>query len=186
MTALVSWWRYPENAIGSRFGDAFDIQGIVPVAYALFAVALGIAVGTIFRRVLPAIATTLGIFVALRVAIAIYVRPHFMTAITKALPLEHPDPAGAWVISSGLVGPHGHLLGDHFSLSQLPAACRSAFPGGQGLRASCFAAHGFRELLSYQPANRFWAFQGIESGIFVLLAAVLLLFAYRWVLRRDA
>jgi hypothetical protein len=41
LTVLVSWWRYPENALGSRF-DAFDIQGIAPVAYAIFAVAVGI------------------------------------------------------------------------------------------------------------------------------------------------
>ena len=60
IAALTSWWRSPENALGSRF-DAFDIQGIVPVAYALFAVALGLAMGSLFRRVLPAIAATLGI-----------------------------------------------------------------------------------------------------------------------------
>ncbi|HVT42668.1 MAG TPA: hypothetical protein VHD39_06760, partial [Acidimicrobiales bacterium] len=80
LTALVSWWRSPENALGSRF-DAFDIQGIVPVAYALFAVALGIAVGAVVRRVLPTLAITLGIFVALRVAIGVYLRPHLLTPI---------------------------------------------------------------------------------------------------------
>jgi len=36
LAALVSYWRFPENAINSRW-DAFDIQGIVPVAFALFA-----------------------------------------------------------------------------------------------------------------------------------------------------
>src|SRR5665213_1020889 len=36
MAALVTWWRAPENAIGARLDD-FDIQGIAPVAYALFA-----------------------------------------------------------------------------------------------------------------------------------------------------
>jgi hypothetical protein len=82
IAALVSWWRGPENALGTRF-DAFDVQGFVPVAYALFAVALGLGVGSLFRRVLPAIATTLGIFVALRVAIGVYVRPHFMTPLSK-------------------------------------------------------------------------------------------------------
>ena len=51
---------------------------------------------------------------------------------------------------------------------------------------SCMAAHGYRGYLTYQPASRFWAFQGIETGIFVVLAAVLLGVAF-WVLkRRDA
>ena len=31
--------------------------------------------------------------------------------------------------------------------------------------AACMAAHGYRAYLTYQPANRFWAFQGIETGI---------------------
>ena len=48
------------------------------------------------------------------------------------------------------------------------------------------AAHGYREYLTYQPASRFWAFQGIETGIFVVLAAILLAVTF-WVLkRRDA
>ena len=47
-------------------------------------------------------------------------------------------------------------------------------------------AHGYREYLTYQPASRFWAFQGIETGIFVVLAAILLAVTF-WVLkRRDA
>jgi hypothetical protein len=65
LTVLVSWWRSPENAIDGRF-EAFDIQGIVPIAYAIFAVSLGIAAGTVLRRVVPAIATTIGGSVAVR------------------------------------------------------------------------------------------------------------------------
>ena len=43
----------------------FDIQGIVPIGYAVFAVALGIAAGTLIGRSLPALAVTVG-FTALR------------------------------------------------------------------------------------------------------------------------
>jgi hypothetical protein len=61
----------------------------------------------------------------------------------------------------------------------MPAVCR-------GLGPSCLASHGFRTLITYQPASRFWAFQGIEAGIFITLAAVLIAIAYRMVLTRDA
>jgi hypothetical protein len=44
-------------------------------------------------------------------------------------------------------------------------------------------AHGYRGYVTYQPASRFWAFQGIETGIFVILAAILLAVTF-WVLRR--
>jgi hypothetical protein len=51
---------------------------------------------------------------------------------------------------------------------------------------SCMSAQGYRGYLSYQPASRFWAFQGIETGIFVVLAAALAGVTF-WVLkRRDA
>ena len=37
--------------------------------------------------------------------------------------------------------------------------------------------------MTYQPASRFWAFQGIETGIFAVLAAALLAVTF-WVLKR--
>jgi hypothetical protein len=38
----------------------------------------------------------------------------------------------------------------------------------------------------FQPAGRFWLFQGIEAALFVVLAALLLLAAVGWVRRRIA
>ncbi len=187
LAALVSWWRYPENALNSRF-DAFDVQGIVPVAYALFAVALGIAVGSVVRRVLPSLAVTLAIFVAIRVAIGVWLRPHFMTPVTAHAQLlgTTSAPPGAWIISQGLVSPSGRSLGAGIDFNQLPAACRTVTPGGKGLLGQCLVSHGFRQIVTYQPDSRFWAFQGIEAGIFVILAAALAGFSVWWVLGRDA
>ena len=189
LAALVSWWRYPENALASRF-DAFDVQGIVPVAYALFAVALGIAVGSVIRRVLPSLAVTLAIFVAVRVAIAEYLRPHYLAPASKVYPLlgNAGGPSGAWVLSQDLVSPTGKSLGPGIAFSQFPAACQAAPPpgGGKSFLGQCLASHGFRQTITYQPANRFWAFQGLEAAIFVVLAAALVGFAIWWVLGRDA
>jgi len=188
LTVLVSWWRTPENALSGRF-DAFDVQGIVPIAYALFAVAVGLAAGSLFRRVLPAIATTLGAYLALRIVTAVYVRPHFMTAMMKIFPIPFDNggaPSGAWVLSGGLVGPNGHLYGEGLSLDQVPAACRIGEFGGRGITPRCLEAHGWFQWISYQPASRFWAFQGIEATIFVVLAIALTAVAYRVVLSRDA
>jgi hypothetical protein len=188
LTVLVSWWRSPENALSGRF-NAFDIQGIVPVAYAIFAVALGLGVGSMFRRVLPALATTLGAFLTVRIVTAIYIRPHFMTALTKKLPFAlgtRGAPPGAWILSGGLVGPNGHYYGDGISLDQVPAACRVGAFGGKGITPNCLASHGFHQWITFQPASRFWAFQGIEATTFVVLAIALVAFTYRMVLHRDA
>jgi hypothetical protein len=184
LAALVSWWRAPENALDTRFA-AFDIQGVVPVAYALFAVALGLAVGSWLRRVLPSLAVTLGVFAAVRVLVGVYLRPHYMTPLQARTSIGNAPP-GAWVLSNGMVNGRGVYLGDGVSFSQLPAACRSTFPGGKGLDAQCLASHGFHQLMTYQPASRFWAFQGIEAGIFVVLAGALIGFTVWRVLSRDA
>ena len=47
-------------------------------------------------------------------------------------------------------------------------------------------AHGYTQVLTYQPASRFWAFQGIEAAICLLLALAAIAVAYRLVLRHLA
>jgi hypothetical protein len=47
-------------------------------------------------------------------------------------------------------------------------------------------AHGWRGFATYQPASRYWPFQGIETGIYLLLAAALIAVTFVIVRRRDA
>jgi hypothetical protein len=189
MAVLLTWWRGPANAMAvpniRLVLGIFDIQGIVPVAYSVFAVALGIAAGAAFRRVLPAMATMFAVFTGLRFLIAEYARPHYLTPVSRLLPFGPGSggvPAGSWVLSSVVTGPGGQRYGD-FTFQDVPAACRGLGPKPS---PSCMTAHGFHELISYQPAGRFWAFQGIEAGIFLVLAAALIAVTFRLVLARDA
>jgi hypothetical protein len=95
----------------------------------------------------------LAAFVAVRVVIAVLVRPHFMSPVSKLVSLAQGSnslPAGYWLLSNPAnVGPN-HIL------------------------------------LTYQPADRFWAFQGIEAAVFIVLAAVLIALTCRVVVARDA
>lgn len=188
LTLLVSWWRGPQNAMGSRF-DAFDIQGIVPVAYSLFAVALGTAVGTFVKRVLPGLAITLAVFAAIRIAIANFVRPHLMAPLRtvgqlgsmgRHLMVLSGYPNGAWVISSGLVGPGGQTP------VPIPDACKPVLGTQVGVPGGCLAAHGYHLEALYQPASRFWTFQWYEALIFVGLSVLAAAVSYWWLLRNDA
>jgi hypothetical protein len=188
VSALVSWWRVPANAL-NRGWPTFDIQGLVPVAYCVFAVALGIAVGVLLKRVLPALATTLGVLVGVRVAVDNFLRPHFLTPLSRTAPgdIYASMPASlskAWVLSQRLVDAAGHVV-DWNSPSYIPAACQGDALGNQDFNG-CLAAHGYRTLVVFQPANRFWTFQAIESALFLALAAALVAFSYRRVIRRDA
>ena len=210
-SALVTWWSGPDNALQA---DAFkpgrfDIMGIVPVGYAVFAVALGITAGALLRRTLPAIGITLAGFIAVRVVIFFWLRAHFMTAVTSYFPVNRGfTPTGsAWQLAAGFAGAGGQPIsipqstngaviggagGNPLPVSALPAQCQAAAGSGPFTPAayhavvSCAQAHGIRGYVTYQPASRYWAFQGIETGIFVLLAAALIAVTLAVISRRDA
>ena len=89
-------------------------------------------------------------------------------------------PSGAWVLSHHSYTPSGA----EFTGPADMQAC-----GENSSKQTCFAwidSLELRDVSAYQPANRFWAFQGIETGVFVALAAVLLVITYAVVRRRDA
>ena len=72
-------------------------------------------------------------------------------------------------------------------MGYLPASCAPLNGGATKVAPSCAQAlarfHGF---VTYQPASRYWTFQGIETGIFILLAAILITVTAVALLRRDA
>ena len=204
VSALVTWWSSPVNALKQQNfqPSQFDIQGIVPVGYAVFAVALGITAGALLRRALPAMAVTIGVFTLVRLVIGQDLRSHYLTAVSKTFSFLHPSvpPAGSyWLVSAGVVGPAGQVVSGHsrggpgisfdgvpIPLTSMPSACQKlAFQNPRGF-ASCVAGHGYRALISYQPASRYWTFQGIETAIYLVLAAILVTVAAIVVARRDA
>jgi hypothetical protein len=200
VTALTTWWSGPVNAQSASAFDPgqFDTQGIVPIGYAVFAMALGIAAGTVARRTLPAVAVALGGFIALRLVISDFVRQHYLAAVTTYYNVtgSFTPPGQAWVLAQGGVSRTGQVVsagwGDLYPA--LPASCQRLLPdspmakSGASLNAalSCMRAHGWRGFATYQPASRYWAFQGIETGIYAVLAAVLIAVTFVIIRRRDA
>jgi hypothetical protein len=196
VSVLVTWWMGPDHALtADAFKvNRFDVAGIAPVGYAIFAMALGICAGALLRRTLPALAVTLAGFAGLRAVTALWLRQHYMTPVTVYYKLTAPFvPAGSYLgVSQGIVGPNGQhpAAGTgsnyYFNGLQIPAVCTKPVTIHNASPLPCLAAHGYRGYLTYQPASRFWAFQGIETGIFVVLAAVLLGVTFWMFKRRDA
>ena len=162
ISALVTWWSGPNNALQlDQFKPGrFDIMGIVPVAYALFAMALGICAGALLRRTLPALAVTLAGFIAVRAAVTLWLRPHYLSAITVTHSvLSGYTPAGSsWQLGAGVLDAHGHLVPApngaeiyNIPLGNLPASCANAARGVAGIAPSCRdALASFRAFLTYQ------------------------------------
>jgi hypothetical protein len=198
LAALTTWWASPTNAEhGSEFYPGrFDVLYLVPVAYAVFAMALGICAGALIRRTVPAMAVTLGGFIAARVAVTLWLRPHYLSAVTVTRSLTGSfTPAGSyWLIHQGVHNPAGQLISglngeaqfNGVPVDSLPRAC-AGLANSPDVTSACRAAlTGFRSFVTYQPASRFWTFQGIETGLFVVLAAILLTVTAVVLIRRDA
>jgi ABC-2 family transporter protein len=191
----LGWWYEPLNhANGGRFFWLyFDVQGIVPVAYTLFAVALGVFAGTVWRKVLPAMAVTLVGFLGVRIAVAALARPRFLPAHLRTFPVadtvNQPNPAlEDWIIDEGIYNGAGKRIsagGRAYCGPPLPSAAPSrapgALPGGDPCSEFGVGAYNAQ---TYQPGDRFWLFQYIEAGLFIALAALLLVLAVRQVRRR--
>jgi len=193
LSALVTWWYHPINAVQqNRFGSViFDTQALVPVGYAVFGVALGCLAGALFRRTLPAMGATLVVWGMCRYLFDEYVRPHLLAARTVMDSIgtafgNTPAGPGGWALSSKLVTPTGRAFPfTKINPAEIPPSCRAVYYSDNGL-SSCLSHHGYRVLVSYQPASRYWPFQGTEFGIYVALAAVLVALTYWRVLRADA
>jgi hypothetical protein len=192
---LLAWAAAPlDRVTRDRFGALlFGTRGVAPAAYAIFAVLLGAVLGLLVRRTLPAMALTAAVVVAVQVLIPNLVRPHLLPPRTMAAPVTAAvvrelsflgrEPTisglkipGGWVIAnSDLRTPDGRRVAQ-----ERYAACVG---GSFDAMPDCLGALHLHVDIAYQPAGRYWAFQWLESALYLALAAVLALIAARRVTR---
>jgi hypothetical protein len=209
LSLMVTWWTSPVEAADRLLsthdtGNAgvidrlqpllFATRGITPAGYAALAFALGVTAGVLIRRTVPAMAATLATFAAVQAVMPLWVRPHLLTPVTTSTPLNPADineltmsgghatlfasvdTPGAWVLSNQTTSAAGRLF-----TGPLPSACKNA--SFQACQAAIGRLH-LRQLVSYQPASRYWPLQWYESGIFLALTLVLAGFCFWWIRRR--
>jgi len=135
--ALTTWLSKTGNALyGNRFDTIkFDLQGIAPVAYAIFAVSLGIALGAWLKRIMLAIGFTLAILLATQIVVGGFLRPHYMSPWVRNVSINQntapggndlalspqipPNSGAAWAVGGGLVSKTGRPL----NWSSPPQSC---------------------------------------------------------------
>ena len=197
LSLMLTWLSSPiDTAASLKTGNSisfirlwlvqFATRGITPIGYAAFSFSLGVTTGLLIRRTIPAMAATLAAFTFIQIATPLWIRPHLISpahrtvALTTAnisglaefgnssltvMPPASANPAGAWILSTQTIDNAGHV----FNAATI-SACR-----GSNFRA-CGAGLGrlhLTDLITYQPASRFWAFQWYETAIFLALAVIL-------------
>ncbi len=209
---IVTLWASPiDKANGGAFDVVFDERNIVPVAYAAFAFALGVAVGLVVRRTLVAMAATVAGFVAVRFPVAEWVRPYLASPLRIVSSFRVPSgPGGAivvgkglqsgdWVLSEQTLDRSGHVLanglydisigrGGYLSVAgqRCPASDRVTTTSQATVVDAvrrCAAGLHLRQVITYQPRSRYWPFQWEESALFMVLAGLLVAFCLWWLLR---
>jgi hypothetical protein len=146
----VTWWSGPVDKTATDFPRmaplVFDARGIVPIGYAVFAFVLGVTVGMLVRRTLPAMAITLAVFVCVQIAMPLLVRPNLVAPIRSTIEITEASldgvaaprgggpirmmtkaPAtgaftGAWILSSQVVDASGRNV-DRLALSGSSGPC---------------------------------------------------------------
>ncbi len=196
-TAVLTWWLSPVNYVNGRFtNNGFDFTGIVPAAWALLAFAIGVLAGTALRRVVPAMAVTLAGYAVIRFPVEYLLRPRYLPPVEKwGLPFAEGSGIARndWELGLGPVAPGGHAMLTGAQFDQVEHTAQASINRATASQATYVAelnhwltAHGYTQVATYQPADRFWTFQGIEAAICLLLALAALAVAYRLVSRRPS
>jgi ABC-type transport system involved in multi-copper enzyme maturation permease subunit len=171
------------TSTGSGPFSLFDVSAPVIVAYFVFAVAFGVLFSAVFRRSLPAMFVALVGFIGIRGFVEVVLRPKYLPPISLGEGQFGKIPADAWDLRTRYLTSAGDEVGSD-RLSALFQGFSGQLAQSYGFRMNEYLAERdvyMRHL--YQPADRYWLFQSIETSIFLGLALICVVIAI-WLVRR--
>ena len=110
---LFAWFFQPflkQEDMTVLAATVFDTRGVAFAAWTLAAFAIGALLSMLIRRVVPAMATTLGVYAGLAVLTWLFLRRHYLPAAVTSNPsiTQRPSqPEYPWVLSTWHTGPDG-------------------------------------------------------------------------------
>jgi len=172
---LFTWWRAPNIHINGRLDTGnYDTTGTVVIGYTLFALALALALGAIWRRAAASLTVAFVGYFAMRIFVDYALRDHLVAPLKATykgaqqpnfLYNAHIMSVDATINGKQIFSGNDSFLGGHVQ-AQAPGMNHAIFH------------------VVYQPASHFWPLQLTETGLFVGLAATLILFAAWWTHQR--
>jgi ABC-type transport system involved in multi-copper enzyme maturation permease subunit len=166
----------------------FDTRPVAFAAWTLTAFAIGVFGGMVLRRIVPAIAVTLGVYLGLSLA-TWGLRAHYPVALVTSNPsisgngpFSVTDP---WVLSTWFTGRGGKPANPAVVNQVLALFPHNGPPLVKETMAQAFAQHGITQWWRYIPVSRFWPMQFVEAG-WLLAVSALLIAGTVWLVRRRA
>jgi len=181
-TALFYWYYRPfleDHQVSEMLPLGFALLGVALAAWTLLSYAVAAFFGALLRRTIPAMVLTLVVYVALAVATALSIRPHYMTPVT--VPTASVSSSTGWVISQFAKTPGGQAVSLNALYQGLPASVQNS--QNQNAFTDWLTAHHYTQWTTLQPDSRFWPFQLIEGGWLLALSLVLIAGTV-WLIRR--
>lgn len=183
----------PFDPLGGFGQIGYETWLPLSLAYALFGFFLGVALGALCRRIVPAMAFTLVGFTAVRALVDVELRPWLFTNLMT--PLRETTSMASWLVPHPYVPADPVFASNNYIVSiqlwldksghvvAMPEACYGQFADDKGF-ARCLINHGIvADATDYQPYSRLHIFQSVELGVYVVLIAACVVFAV-WSVRR--
>ena len=182
---LFSWFFQPflwTEEMNRLTETVFDTSGIVFPAFTLVAFAIGAFLGMLFRRVIPALAATLGVYLAVRL-VAWGVRKYYPVAVVTSNAKIFGEfgtprlPGYPWILSTWVTGPGGQPVSQPVAIqveNQTAMAPGASVPPG------------YTEWTRWIPLSHYWPMQFIEAGWLLVLSVALFAATVSLVRRRAA
>jgi hypothetical protein len=197
LTVVAQWWAHHvgANGISAIFGpefygasgkmqpEVFSATGVVPLAYTVFAFALGTALGALLRRVSWAIVATLVVYAAVSLFMITTIRPDLapqtfvpfsQTGGDESRLFTAPQDAAPWFLGAGFQFVSGSDHPTDRSATQVGLECQKENPVLPAGYLTCLARHHDQDGQFYQAASNYWLLQWRESLIYVVAGAILL------------
>jgi hypothetical protein len=180
LVPLFWWWREAAQRGSPILPENFDMAGIVIIAYAFFAFALGVTLGALVGRVGWAFAASVPIFVLVRLGVHDFIRPRLIPSVTQVVPANTQPSPTAWLQQMGYVS-DGRLSpapGQSWSSASYRVFQCQGYSGGSARPAHsvnyCEKLFHLHFVVQFQPESHFWPLQTAESAVFLGISAVLL------------
>ncbi len=166
----------------------FDTHGIAFASWTLAAFSIGAFAGMLIRRIIPAMAVTLGAYLGLDLLTWLVLRPHYPLALVTSHPSLQSGPFSVndpWILSTWWTGPGGKPANQSLVNQVLALFPQNGAPTVKETPAQALAQHGITQWWRYIPVSRFWPMQFVKAG-WLLALSVLLIAATVWLVRHRA